>query len=51
MKFTSRRVKSGDSYKKALKQNIKHRLNVARSKGDENLVEQLEKEVAYLHLK
>ena len=33
-----------------LKQNLQHRLEVARAKGDENLVRQLEAEAAYLKI-
>jgi hypothetical protein len=42
---------AGQAYKDSLRKNIEHRLEVARSQGDQKLIEQLEQEVAYLHLK
>lgn len=38
-------------HKENLKKNLEHRLAVARSKGDQKLIEQLEQEAAYLNLK
>ena len=38
-------------HRETLRQNLQHRLEVARSQGNENLVRQLEAEAAYLHLK
>ncbi len=39
------------AYKESLRQNLQHRLEVARSNGDQKLIEQLEKEANYLNLK
>ena len=39
------------THRESLRRSLEHRLEVARSKGDENLVQQLEKEASYLHLK
>ncbi|HIK38845.1 MAG: hypothetical protein N3D76_08130 [Geminocystis sp.] len=38
-------------HKENLKKNLEHRLAVARSRGDQKLIEQLEREAAYLNLK
>lgn len=38
------------SHKESLRRSLEHRLEVARSNGDEKLVKQLEKEANYLHL-
>lgn len=37
-------------HRASLKKNLEHRLEVARSKGDENLIRMLEQEASYLHL-
>jgi hypothetical protein len=42
---------AGQAYKDSLRKNIEHRLEVARSEGNQKLIQQLEQEVAYLHLK
>jgi hypothetical protein len=42
---------AGQAYKESLRKNLEHRLEVARSQGDQKLIEQLEKEATYLHLK
>jgi hypothetical protein len=39
------------AHRETLRQNLQHRLEVARSQGNEKLVRQLEAEAAYLHLK
>ncbi len=39
------------AYRESLRRNLEHRLEVARNKGDQKLIEQLEKEATYLHLK
>lgn len=41
---------AGQAYKDTLRKNLEHRLEVARSQGNQKLIEQLEKEAAYLHL-
>jgi hypothetical protein len=38
------------AYRESLRKNLQHRLEVARNKGDKKLIEQLQKEVAYLNL-
>jgi len=42
---------AGNAYKESLRKNLEHRLEVARSQGDQKLIEQLEKEATYLQLK
>jgi hypothetical protein len=39
------------NHKEALRKNLQHRLEIARSQGNEQLVRQLEAEAAYLNLK
>jgi hypothetical protein len=39
------------THRESLCRSLEHRLELARSKGDEKLIQQLEKEAAYLHLK
>jgi hypothetical protein len=39
------------AHRESLRRSLEHRLEVARSKGDENLIQKLEKEASYLHLK
>lgn len=39
------------THRENLKKNLEHRLSVARSNGDEKLIQQLEQEAAYLNLK
>lgn len=39
------------AYRASLQKNLEHRLEVARAKGDETLIRQLEAEASYLHLK
>ena len=51
MKFIRQKTKAGEAHKETLRKNLEHRLEVARSKGDQNLLQQLEKEAAYLNLK
>lgn len=38
------------AYKESLLRSLEHRLEVARSNGDDKLIQQLEKEASYLHL-
>lgn len=42
---------AASSHRQSLLKSLQHRLEVARAKGDENLVRQLEAEAQYLHLK
>ncbi len=51
MKFTRQKSKAGQTHKETLKKNLQHRLEVARSKGDQSLLQQLQREAAYLDLK
>ncbi len=37
-------------HRESLRKSLQHRIEVARSQGNENLVRQLEKEASYLHL-
>jgi hypothetical protein len=37
-------------HRDALQKSLQHRLEVARAKGDETLIRQLEQEASYLHL-
>jgi hypothetical protein len=39
-----------EAYRDSLRKNLQHRLEVARNKGDDKLIEQLKKEAAYLNL-
>lgn len=41
---------AGQAYKESLRKNLEHRLEVARSQGNQKLIAQLEQEAAYLHL-
>ena len=45
MKSTVRQI-----YRENLRKNLEHRLEVARNKGDQTLITQLEKEASYLNL-
>ncbi len=38
------------AHRDSLKKNLEHRLEVARSQGDENLIRMLEQEASYLRL-
>ncbi len=38
------------THRENLRRSLEHRLEVARTNGDEKLVQQLEKEANYLHL-
>ena len=51
MKFIRQKTKAGEAHRETLRKNLEHRLEVARGKGDQNLLQQLEKEAAYLNLK
>jgi hypothetical protein len=39
------------NHRENLRKNLEHRLEIARARGDEQLVRQLEAEASYLHLK
>lgn len=41
---------ASQAYKDSLRKNVEHRLEVARSQGNQKLIEQLEQEATYLHL-
>ena len=43
-------TKTAAAHRQTLLKNLQHRLEVARAKGDENLVRQLEAEAKYLHI-
>jgi hypothetical protein len=47
---TQMSASAGKAYQDSLRKNLEHRLEVARNQGDQKLIEQLEKEAAYLHL-
>ena len=51
MKFMRQKKQVGQAHRETLRKNLEHRLEVARSKGDENLLQQLQREAAYLNLK
>jgi len=42
--------KAASTHRESLRKNVQHRLEVAKSKGDEKLVRQLEAELNYLQL-
>ncbi len=42
-------TKAAAAHRETLRRNLQHRLEVARSQGNEKLVSQLEAEAAYLH--
>ena len=39
------------THRESLRRSLEHRLEVARTNGDKKLIQQLEKEANYLHLK
>ncbi len=43
-------TKAASAHQESLRKSLEHRLEVARAQGNDNLVRQLEKEAAYLHL-
>jgi hypothetical protein len=43
--------KAASAHRQTLMNNLQHRLEVARAKGDETLVRQLEAEASYLNMK
>lgn len=43
--------KAASAHRETLMRNLEHRLEVARAKGDESLVRQLEAEASYLNMK
>lgn len=45
------KANAGQAYRDSLRKSLEHRLEVARSQGDQKLVQQLEQEASYLHLK
>jgi hypothetical protein len=42
---------AAEKHRDSLRKNLEHRLEVARARGDEQLVRQLEAEANYLHIK
>jgi hypothetical protein len=44
-------TQAASAHRETLQKNLQHRLEIARSQGNEKLIRQLEAEVAYLHLK
>ncbi len=38
-----------ETHKQSIKKNLEHRLEVARAKGDENLIRQIEAEMQYFN--
>jgi hypothetical protein len=44
-------TKTLDAHRETLMKNLQHRLEVARTQGNENLVRQLEAEASYLQMK
>ena len=43
-------TKAASAHRENLRKSLQHRLELARSQGNESLVRQLEKEAAYLHI-
>jgi hypothetical protein len=43
--------KAASTHRETLMRSLQHRLEVARSKGDDSLVRQLEAEASYLNMK
>ncbi len=44
-------TKTATAYRETLRKNLQHRFEVARAKGDYNLIQLLEKEANYLNLR
>lgn len=44
-------TKAASAHRDTLRRNLQHRLEIARTQGNEKLIHQLEAEAAYLHLK
>ncbi len=42
---------AANTHRESLRKNLQHRIEVARSQGNDTLVSQLEAEAAYLHFK
>ena len=42
-------AKAREAHKQSIKKNLEHRLEVARAKGDENLIRQIEAEMQYFN--
>jgi hypothetical protein len=42
-------TQAASAHRESLKRNLQHRLEVARTMGNDNLVQQLEAEASYLH--
>ncbi len=49
-KRSEKAQKAADSHRANLQKSLEHRLEVARAKGDEALIRQLEQEASYLNL-
>lgn len=43
--------KAAFTYRESLRKSLEHRLEMARSQGNEQLIQQLEAEADYLHIK
>ena len=43
--------KAASTYRESLRKSLEHRLEMARSQGNEQLIHQLEAEAEYLHIK
>lgn len=44
-------TQAASAHRDTLQKNLQHRLEIARSQGNDKLVRQLEAEAAYLHIK
>ncbi|MGK7930929.1 MAG: hypothetical protein AB4041_05785 [Microcystaceae cyanobacterium] len=44
-------TQAANVHRESLRKNLQHRIEVARSQGNDKLVSQLEAEAAYLHFK
>ncbi|MBF2067447.1 MAG: hypothetical protein IGS39_23975 [Calothrix sp. C42_A2020_038] len=42
-------AKAREAHQQSIKKNLEHRLQVARAKGDENLIRQIEAEMNYFN--
>lgn len=48
--YNNKAQKAASAHRDNLQKNLQHRLEVARAKGDETLIRQLEAEASYLDL-
>ena len=44
-------LKATEAHRESLRKNLERRMSVARSQGNNRLLQQLQEEAAYLHLK